>query len=111
MLVSFKFRYALHILFFKNAIKEYNFDDILITESGMYCIEPAVQYVKQLLLFSRVHHESRRNNDVMMVWLPRLLDTVLSLLTDKNHTKDDLSLYIRVKIQHKISTLKMNEFN
>ncbi|XP_065213091.1 condensin-2 complex subunit G2-like isoform X2 [Planococcus citri] len=67
----------------------------LNSNNGLYCVEAAVQFVKQLLLFSRAHHEGRRNNDVMMIWLPRLLDTTLSLLTEKNLTKDELSVYIK----------------
>lgn len=72
----------------------------------MYCIEAAVIFIKQLLSFSRVHHCNDRNNDVMTVWFPRLIDTILDLLTDKIYTKEILSRYIKVS-KSKIS-ISMN---
>lgn len=74
----------------------------------MYCIDVTVAFAKQVLLLSKVLHKNKRNNDVMTVWFPKLLDTILSLLTDKIYTKDVLSRYIKVSYEILVSEKSKN---
>lgn len=74
------------------------FISVRFSDSGMYAIELTIYFTRQLIKYSRAHHLDNRQNEIMTVWFPRLLDKILTLLTDKMYTRDMLLPFVKVSI-------------